>query len=182
MGRQLFADAYLEFPPADVATVNTHTAATNLWDPALWSSIPAFETRAGKMWELRAGGLMGTTGTPTLIVQPRWGIAVAASNITFGASNTFTMPTLTATSWQMFCHIGCRSIGVTAATATLTANGQMNIKGVAAAVDVDLSFGGVTITTGPWNVATGVSFDATWSASSASNTFTTKWVMLRALN
>jgi hypothetical protein len=185
--RQGFASAdYADFPPASLrAAINTTTTETNLWDPALWGSLPVGEIRGGKIWQVEFGGVIGTTGTPTIAFTPRLGTNNSAppTGTTLGISPTVTMEGVTAQPFYGEFQFGCRSIGVAAGGATFTGNGFVILPAAAASSGSDhCVMGGAIPATIDHTIAQGIAVSVTWGASSASNTLTPQWVLVRSLN
>ena len=90
-------------PASSHTAVAPTTTRTNLWVPAIHTAIPALDPTPQKMYMLEAGGIISTTGTPTIIFNPTWGqSATPASNIALGATTTFTLGTLTNASWYAY--------------------------------------------------------------------------------
>jgi hypothetical protein len=133
---------------------------------------------------MRCGGIISCTGTPTIIFNPTFGASgTPASNIALGASRTLTLGSgLTNVPWMCTFLLGVRSLGVAAAGATITGNGQVHIQGVAGAVDQDIGIGGTVVTNADHTTAQGVCLDVTWGTASASNTVTAQWAYLASLN
>lgn len=184
MARQTFAAADgAQFPPASHTAVANTVTRTNLWVPSLWSFIPAFDPVPNKVYELRCGGIISTTGTPTIIFNPTFGqSATPSSNIALGPSTTFTLGTLTNAPWYAVFTLGFRQIGVAASTATCTGNGIVVVGGAAGAVSQAISIGGTVVTTADHTTAQGMCLDVTWGAASASNTITAQWTLLQSSN
>jgi hypothetical protein len=184
MARQGFTSADgPDFPPASFTAVANTLTRTNLWTPNLWSFIPAFDLRAGKAYVLRAGGIYSTTATPTIIFNPTFGqSATPASNIALGVTSTFTTTTVTNASWHSEFILGCRQVGVAAATSTVTGNGFVLLGGAAAAASAFLACGTTVVTTADQTTAQGLCLDVTWGTAAAGNTITTQWVQLQSLN
>ena len=185
MARQGFTSAdVVDFPPASFAAVANTVTRTNLWTPAIWTSIPAFDMRAGKMYRMTAGGIISTTGAPTVIFNPTFGQSTTpATNIALGASTTTATGTgLANASWFVDFVLGCRQIGVAASTATITGNGSIQIGGPAATASIGLALGGTVVTTADQTTAQGLCLDITWGTASASNTITCQWANVRSLN
>jgi predicted fused transcriptional regulator/phosphomethylpyrimidine kinase len=181
MSRQSFtAPGLAEAPPSSHTAVASTASRTNLWVPALWTPISAFEARAGMSWTLRAGGIISNTGTPTIIFNVCWGASTSpASNITFGASQTVTTVTsLANASWYLEFHVVVRSLGLAASGSTMTGNGFVVIGGPATTAAQVIGVGGTVITTADHSTAQGLVADVTWGASSASNTITAQWTKL----
>lgn len=189
MGRSYYTDLLNDAQLASFAAVNTHTAATALWanpPSALQTVIPAGDMRAGKVYQLRAGGVMGTTATPTVAYTPVIGVNGTAADTSLGISATHTTGSgLTAVPWYADFILAVRSIGGAASLAAVVGSGFVTIGAVAAAAGLQpaISIGGLTtVTTVNDKVANAVTLCATWSASSASNTHTTHFAILNPLN
>lgn len=184
MGRQNFTSTDVaEFPPASHTPVTASATRTNLWVPALWTPISAFDLKAGRSWILRCGGVFTTTATQgTITFNPTFGqSATPASNIAFGASNAITWTaSLTGQAWFAEFVFGVRQIGIAAAGATITGNGFVTIKGAAAAVSQVADMGGTVITTADHSTAQGVCLDVTLSV--ASQSITAQWTHLQNLS
>lgn len=186
MSRQSFTGPGLAgFPPASHTAVNTTVTRTNLWVPALWTPIPAFEPKAGTTYILRCGGVLGTTtGTNTIIFNPTFGqSATPATNVALGVSTTVTLTaSLTAVPWSAEFVLGFRQLGIAAAGATATGNGWVTIGGAAATAGIIIPIGGSVPTTLDHTVASGLCLDATWGTSNAANTITCQWTHLQTLD
>lgn len=186
MSRQGFTSVdYRDAPPAAFTAFANSTTKGNLWNPALWTFFPAFTLKAGQVWLLDCGGIISCTGTPTIIFDVGFGQNNSSppTNTSFGASRTLTLGSgLTNVPWRAQFHMVVRSLGVAASGMTLVGNGQVNIQGVAAAVDQDISLGGTDITTADDTTAQGLAVAVTWGTASASNTIQAKWCLLRSLN
>jgi hypothetical protein len=152
-------------------------------------AIPANDARAGKVYEVRFGGIYSNTGTPTMIWTPRWGNSTTvATNVTLGASPTVTTITGTtnlAVYGEFLCTIRTAPPGATAGTAYGTGLVAMQIPVTSSQNSMDITLGntsGAIDTTGQGTAGCGLTINLTWSASSASNTFTCQWFLLRSLN
>lgn len=179
---QGFGDMPLrDYPPADLrAAIASTTTETQLWNPAIHASLPVGSIRGGKSWTLRFGGIIGTTGTPTLIGNTRVGTDNSAppTGTSLGASSTVTLPTIAApVSFMGMGDYGCRSNGVAASGATINGHAVIFIPAAAAAtVTPHILCGGTPFTTCDETVTQGLGVSITWGASSASNTCTPRYV------
>ena len=184
MSKQTFAAADVaEFPPASHTAVANTTTRTNLWVPSLWTPIPAFDPKPGKAYLLRCGGIISTTGTPTIVFNPTFGqSSTPGSNLALGATTTWTLGTLSSAPWWAEFVLGFRTLGIAASGATATGNGVVVIGGAAAAVGQAVPMGGTVVTTADHTTAQGLSLDVTWGTASASNTITAQWTLLQSLN
>lgn len=175
--RQTFVELTQPFQPANLrAAIASTTTETNLWDPGIHCTLPVGSIKAGKGWTLRATGVMGTTATPTLVTTTRIGTNNSAppTGTSLGASNTVTMPNITAQPFMVLGDYGCRANGVAASGATITGVAVLYSSAAAAAtVTPHIVCGGSTSATSiDETVLQGIGFSITWGASSASNTLT----------
>lgn len=174
-----------DFPSASLrAAIASTTSETQLWDPAVLGLLPAGTIIGGRAWRCSFGGIMGTTGTPTILFTARVGTSgTPGSNTSLGAGPTMTLGTMTAQPWYGSGLFGCRSIGVAASTATMTANGFVICPGAAAATTVATAvFGGTVATSIDQTVNQGLSVTQTWGTSNASNTMTPQMLAIETLN
>lgn len=171
------------FPAGSHTAVANTTTRTNLWVPAIHTAIPALDPTPQKMYMLEAGGIISTTGTPTIIFNPTWGqSATPASNIALGATTTFTLGTLTNASWYAYFKVGFRQVGTAASGCTITGSGYVIVSGAAGAVSQTVAMGGTVVTTADHTTAQGMVLDVTWGTASASNTITAQWSSLTPVN
>ena len=84
MSRQYFADTLGEPIGVDHATITATTETVLI--PTIFTPIPAFEPRVGKVYELLVCGTVTTGASGTLIITPRFGTAIGGVSI--GASAT----------------------------------------------------------------------------------------------
>jgi len=99
MGRQLFQDGpYVDTHVAN-ATALVSTSAEALWIGATFTPIFANDPKAGKIYCVRAGGIMSTGASGTMILIPQYG---ALGGTTLGTSQTVTMPiNMSAVAWRL---------------------------------------------------------------------------------
>lgn len=177
-----------DFPNGNAhVAINMSTTETQLWDPAIFASLPIGSILGGKAWQIPFGGICGTTATPAISFQTRIGTNNSAppTGTALGAGPTMTLGTITAPQpWYGQGTWGCRSIGIAASTATMTGNGFVIMPGAAAATTVGTCvFGGITIpTTIDQSIAQGIGVSMIWGTSSASNTITPQFVCFITLN
>lgn len=185
MSRQTFTAVDVAgAPPASHTAVANTTTRTNLWVPALWTPIPALDMQAGKVYTLRAGGIISTTGTPTIIFNPTFGQSTTpGSNLALGASQTITLgASLSSVPWYGELRMAVRSLGVAASGSTVTANGFIVIGGPSATASQLISIGGSVPTTADHTTAQGLVLDVTWGTASPSNTITAQWTLIKTEN
>lgn len=164
--------------PSSFTAVNTTTTETNLWVPSIWSPIPAGDMQAGKLYEQKSGGVLGTTATPTLTFTPRIGQSVTpGSNITMGASTGVTMTAaLAAVPWFSQFGFTIRALGLAASGATGTGNGFVVIGDLTTTSGKMISIGGAVATTIDNTAATGYVLSATWGTNNVANTIQAQYV------
>lgn len=185
MARQGFADQPMDLPPTNFPSLNTFTAEANIWTPALWTPIPAFDMRAGKAYLIRAGGIFQSASAVNWTFTPRIGTsATPASNVSLGATPTLSIPaTVPASSpWYMEFLVVVRSLGIAASGATLTGNGVINLPGTATSASSDLIMGGLVPTTVDHTVNQGFVLSATCGTSAGTNLIQCNWVQLQPQN
>lgn len=154
-----------------------------------YCALPANDARAGKSYEVLFGGLYGNTATPTLIWTPRWGSSTTvATNVTLGASPTVTtISGVTAQPWlgRFLFHVRTAPPGATLGTGKGAGFVAMTIPVTSSQYTQMVVIGGTAATidtTGQGTAGCGITMNATWSASSASNTITCEYYILRSLN
>jgi hypothetical protein len=120
MSRQYFADVLSEPVNADFGTISA--IAETVLIPTLYTPIPAFDPRAGKVYELIVGGTVTTGLAGTLIIQPRLGTLI--SGVALGVSPTQNyVPSITTAPFLYRCYLAFRSIGLGATSSTCVCNG-----------------------------------------------------------
>jgi hypothetical protein len=177
--RQYFSGLVVDPPIANLTAV-TATTETALWDARQYSPIQANEATPGKIWRLKAGGIMSFAATGTLIITPRLGLTVGAG-ISLGPSVVaLTTPgATTAHAWWLEFILACRTLGAPGANSTFIGTGCFHT-GIPAAGSLPGTqvFGG-TSATADASIATGITLG--WTLSVA-GTVTPQWVTMEALN
>jgi hypothetical protein len=177
--RQYLQDMpYADVPIANLTAV-TATSETALFSAAQYAPIPANDARAGKVYLLRAGGIMSTAGSGTLTITPR--IGTTTGGTTLGASPAQTVViNLTNVAWVMDFTLAVRTIGAPGANSTCIGTGNFQANGAAATAGSNLSvaFGGTSATV-DFSVAQGMFIG--WTLSVA-GTVTPQWITWQSLN
>lgn len=179
---------------ASFAAQNTSAAELNMLGNTQaiinqYCAIPANDARSGKAYKVNWGGTYGNTGTPTMTFTPRWGTSTTpGTNITLGASAAWTSITgTTALAYfgEFIFTIRTNPPGATLGTGVGTGYISLGIPVTSSQVTADITFGNTVATidtTGQGTAGCGLTMNLTWSASSASNTSTCLWWLLRSLN
>lgn len=121
MGRQLFQDGpYIDTHVAS-GTALVATAAEALWIGATFTPIFANDPKAGKIYTIKAGGIMSTGASGTLILIPQYGVL---GGTTLGTSQTVTMPiNMSGVAWKLEFDLVFRVIGAAGANSTCIGTG-----------------------------------------------------------
>lgn len=116
MSRQYFADVLSE--PNVNADFTTITATTEtVLIPTLYTAIPAFDPRPGKVYELIIGGTCTTGTAGTLTITPRYGTTISGTAIgTSGAQNY--VPSITTAPFIFKLWLSFRTIGLAGANSS----------------------------------------------------------------
>lgn len=129
MTRQYYADVLQDPQPAAYPTISA-TSETVLI-PTLFTPIPAFEPRAGKVYKLTCGGTVTTGTAGTLIVTPRFGTVIGG--VALGASPTQNyVPSITTAPFLFEYYLIFRSIGQAGTNSTCVGTGQWHSGGAVA--------------------------------------------------
>lgn len=179
MSRQYFADVLTDPPIANLTAI-TATTETIMWNVSNYSPIAANDCRPGKIYLLRAGGIVSTAASGTLTITPRFGLTVAAG-ITMGASVAQTVViSLTNVAWELIFNLVVRTVGAPGVNSTVIGTGCFNSAGAAATAgsSIQVAFGGTSATVDV-SIATGICIG--WALSVAGSC-TPQYVILQALN
>ncbi len=149
MSRQYFADILSEPINANFATINN--TAENVLIPTQYTTIPANEPRAGKVYELIVGGTITTGTSQTITLQPRLGTTI--SGVVLGPSSAQAIvASVTTVGFIAKYYLAYRSIGLGSGTSTCVGNGFWNSGGAIATAGSSMdvfcsSSGAVTVDT-----------------------------------
>lgn len=158
MSRQYFQDAPYGDPLIVSPSAIVATTETALWPVLQYTPIPAYDPRAGKMYQLIAGGILSTAATGTLTITPRFGSVIGG--VTLGASSAQNVPaSVSNVAWMMTALLTIRTVGAPGTNstamlcgqfqsdATLTAGTAFSIcfGGTSAAIDTSLTANGLWI-------------------------------------
>jgi hypothetical protein len=187
MGRQLFADGpYLDPPVASNPGVTgaagsalTSTSAEALWIGAQFSPIFANDPKAGKIYTVKAGGIMSTGASGTLILIPQYGVL---GGTTMGTSQTVTVPiNMSNVAWWLEFHVVFRTIG-SGANSTCIGTGLFATapftSAPAAGISCVIPFGGTSATVDA-TINSGITISKTLSVAGS---FTTQYAFIHSYN
>jgi hypothetical protein len=187
MGRQLFADGPYLDPPVASNPLNTGavgsaliaTTAEALWIGAQFTPIFANDPKAGKIYTVKAGGIMSTAASGTLILIPQYG---ALGGTTLGTSQTVTVPiNMTNVPWYLEFTLVFRTIG-TGANSTCIGTGFFAsapfTSAPAAGISFVVPFGGTSATVDA-TINSGITISKALSVAGA---FTTQYMFIHSYN
>lgn len=179
MSRQNFASVLIDPPIANLTAV-TATSETALWLASRYTPIPANDATPGKIYVVKAGGIMSFAATGTLIITPRFGLTVGAG-ITMGASVVaLTTPgATTAHPWTLEFTCVVRTLGDPGTNSTVIGTGHFHT-GIpsAGSLPATQTFGGTSATV-DLSIASGITIG--WTLSVA-GTVTPQYAYIQSVN
>lgn len=129
MGRQLFSDGPFIDPPVVSPSSYTTTTIVPLWPAAAWTPIFANDPKAGRIYCVRAGGIITmSVNTCSLLITPKYG----TGGVVLGAGPAQILPIMTNIPWYLQAELVFRTIGVAGANSTAVLSGVMSIQGTLA--------------------------------------------------
>lgn len=182
MPEQFFTGTALA-PPFSHTAIATTVTETYLWIPGQFASVPVGDPFPGKSYLVKFGGIVSTTGTPTVVNTLRWHGATTTTvgGVSLGASVAGTTATgLANAPFYGEAIVTFRSLGLAATSATVVAAGTTTIGGVAGtAPSFSLAYGTNSTATVDTYTQTnmGIGLGWTWGTSSASNTVTCQYII-----
>jgi hypothetical protein len=127
--RQYFQDLLVD--PAGTSYATISATSETVLIPTLWTPIPAFEPRAGKIYRLEVGGTCTTGASGTLIITPRLGTTISGTAL--GASPTQTVvPSITTAPFYFVYTLVFRDIGQAGANSHAVGTGFWTSNGAVA--------------------------------------------------
>src|SRR5260221_6860809 len=129
MGRQLFqAGPYID-PPVTAPGAYSITTIAPLWPAASFTPIFANDPKAGKIYCVRAGGIITmSVNTCSLLITPKYG----TGGVALGAGPAQILPIMTNIPWYLQAELVFRSIGAAGTNSTSVLSGVMSIQGTLA--------------------------------------------------
>ncbi len=165
MTRQYYADVLQDPQPAAYPTITAITETVLV--PTLYTPIPAFEPRAGKVYKLTVAGTCTTGLTGTLLLTPRFGTVIGGIALGASPAQTYTASDTLAPFvfeyWLLFRSIGQAGTNSTAVgfgkwisngTAAVAGSSTVVVCGSTASVSVDTTIAnalwiGITFSVAP---------------------------------
>jgi hypothetical protein len=120
MSRQYFDDTLSEPVNAAYTTITATTETVLI--PTLFTSIPAFEPKAGKVYELVVGGTCTTGTAGTLTITPRFGTVIGGTSLGASGAQNY-VASITTAAFLFRYYLVFRSIGMPGANSTCIGSG-----------------------------------------------------------
>lgn len=178
MPRQYFEGA-LQDPPIANGGALVSTAEELLWAPPDFTRIPANDAVAGKIYIVRAGGIMSWAATGTLTLTPRMGLLISSPTLGVSVVALTTPGATTAHAWMLELRVVIRTIGAAGANSTAIATGMFLSSGVGSlGTGTTQSMGGTSATFDA-SVATGIAIGKTLTVAGS---ITTQYVFITSVN
>jgi len=178
-------DVLADPPIADLPAWATLTTDTMLWNPGIFTPIPAGDAKAGRMYKVSAGGIISLpAATGSLTLTPRvGGTTTVASSPTLGASGAqFSSGATTNRPWWLEIMAVVRTIvAAGGATSTMMAWGTFECQGVltTGGASMNLVMGGTSAVFDA-NILQGIGVSAIWGTTAGS--ITPQFACIQSMN
>ncbi len=129
MSRQYFGDVLGEPIGADHATITATTETVLI--PTIFTPIPAFEPKVGKVYELTVCGTVTTGTAGTLILTPRFGTTISGVSIGVSPTQNY-VPSITTAPFLFRYFLSFRTIGGAGTNSTAIGYGNWQSGGAVA--------------------------------------------------
>lgn len=146
MARPLYQEGPYKDTHVASGTALVSTSAEALWIADTFTFIGANEPKAGRIYSVKAGGILSTGASGTLILIPQYG---ALGGVTLGTSQTVTVPiNMTGVAWRLEMDVVFRTIGAAGANSTCIGTGILTTapftSAPAAGISCVIPFGGTS--------------------------------------
>lgn len=123
MARPLYQEGPYKDTHVASGAALTATTAEALWVADTFTFIGANEPKAGRVYAVKAGGLLSTGASGTIILIPQYGVL---GGTTLGTSQTVTVPiNMTNVAWTLEFELVFRTIGAAGANSTAIGTGKL---------------------------------------------------------
>lgn len=178
MSRQYFADVLIEPVGADLPTITAITETVLI--PTVYTPIPAFDPRAGKVYQLLVGGTCTTGTAGTLTITPRFGTTISGVSIGASPAQNY-VPSITTAPFLFMYYLVFRSIGLTGANSVCYGTGSWESGGAVATASsqTGVIIGGTATASVDTSVPSALWIGVTFSVAPS---VIPKWHTFRSLN
>lgn len=181
MARQLFQDGpYIDPPVTSPAAYTTVTIAP-LWPAAVWTPIFANDPKAGKIYCVRAGGIITmSVATASLLITPKYG----TGGVVLGAGPAQLLPVMTNVPWYLQAELVFRSIGAAGANSTAVLSGVMSIQGTiaTAGAGTNVVFGSTASVSVDATILSNIEINTTLGGTTGAPSLQTLWAYIFSRN
>ena len=181
MGRQTFNDGpAVDAPVAAVGSYST-TTITPLWAAARFTPIAANDARAGKIYCVRAGGIMTmSVNTATLTITPKYG----TGGTSLGASPAQTLPVMSNIPWYLAAELVWYDIGASGANSHAVMSGALVTQGTiaTAGAGTTVPFGSTAAVALDASILANLEFNTTLGGTTGSPSLQTLWAYIFSRN
>jgi hypothetical protein len=181
MGRQLFGDGPFMNPPVAAVGAYTSTTITAMWSMAQFTPVFANDAKAGKIYCVRAGGIMTmSVATCTMIITPKWG----AAGTSLGAGPAQTLSSGTNIPWYLQAEVVFYDIGAAGTNSHAVCSGFLAWQGTIATSGQGgvVPFGSTAAVAVDATINAGVEINTTLGGTTGSPSIQTLWAYLFARN
>lgn len=181
MGRQLFQDGPYIDPPVTSPGAYSTTTIAPLWPAAAWTPIFANDPKAGKIYCVRAGGIITmSVNTCSLLITPKYG----TGGVALGAGPAQILPIMTNIPWYLQAELVFRTIGVAGTNSTACLSGVMSIQGTlaTAGAGTNVVFGSTAPVSIDATINANIEINTTLGGTQGSPSLQTLWAYLFSRN
>lgn len=181
MGRQTFNDGPSQDPP--VAAVGSYTTTTiaPLWPAARFTPIYANDPRAGKVYCVRAGGIITmSVNTCSLLITPKYG----TGGTVLGAGPAQILPIMSSIPWYLAAECVFYDIGAAGANSHCVLSGVMSMQGTLATAGAgsNVVFGSTATVAVDASILANLEFNTTLGGTTGSPVMQTLWAYIFSRN
>lgn len=181
MGRQLFNDGPFIDPPVAAVGAYSTTTITPLWTMAQFTPIFANDPKAGKIYCVRAGGIITmSVNTCSLTITPKYG----TGGVALGASPAQILPTMTNIPWYLQAELIFYAIGAAGTNSKAVLSGIFSTQGTiaTAGAGTTIPFGSTAAVSVDATINAGVEINTTLGGTTGSPSLQTLWAYIFSRN
>jgi hypothetical protein len=181
MGRQLFNDGPFIDPPVTAPGAYSTTTIAPLWPAATFTPIFANDPKAGKIYCVRAGGIITmSVNTCSLLITPKYG----TGGVVLGAGPAQILPIMTNIPWTLEADLVFRTIGAAGTNSTAVLTGKMSTQGTLATAGAGsvIPFGSTASVSVDATILSNLEFNTTLGGTTGSPSIQTLWAYIFSRN
>lgn len=181
MGRQLFQDGPYIDPPVTAPGAYSTTSIAPLWPAASWTPIFANDPKAGKIYCVRAGGIVTmSVNTCSLLITPKYG----TGGVVLGAGPAQILPVMTNIPWFLKAELVFRTIGAAGTNSTAVLSGVFLTQGTLATPGAGsvVPFGSVASVSIDATINSNIEINTTLGGTTGSPSIQTLWAYIFSRN